>query len=805
MYDLTALQLLLVVNTYLLLALVVFGLSVKALACQLQGGHQCGRQHRKLKSLVALPLVLSCLALLAIGLFAVGMAHGSRPQGYQVILFVLGCLLPVVLLIIWLVGSLWLDGLWVVLIAALFAYLLLINPALYVQYWADSNAPGAQLWMARHAAQGEGGLELSESTARRWYSRAAQNGSAEAQYHMAATARRQSEALKWYRLAAEQNNLPAMVQLARRGQGDDERLVWLQRAVARNHPEALYMQARKTMSSDLPEARRWLLQAAEQGSRQAMLSLVAEFRRGGVLFAQSDVTAEQWQTRLKETQPDAAEPAHFTQAFIEQALFEAQRMAEKVREGDPLTLYTLGREWLQHPAKDADLHTRAVAHLSRAADQHADAALELARLAIASSASAAINAEALRWYQLAASNNNLSALKTLIRYYIDQPDADAAMLRQSLHYNQRLLELLQPATDSSARLTRQHWAFQYRDTQQRLARLNRLGGSWRQARAQAAENPQHEYLLATELLKDRQFALGMQHLRSAARRNDSDARYALAVRTLRGPRSFSEEVQAISELQALDKLGFLPASLRLGSLYQSGSGVVPRNFYLSRQLLRKVAADTSLSQRADRWLARVPDFINSLALQPGRDVSSQLDDWYQRARTQVQDTELLRQQYLNLLDHFRDADGMRRQLEGPEVESAANSFYQLAQTLQSHDLGEATQWLRRAARSGDNDARYDLAVRMLRGKKNTPEQQQELVHWANTAARSGHVGALVFLANRHRDGYGGFEQNSDLARDYYRQALAGQHSTIVFAGRVAGRDIRIERVSIENALRALNE
>ena len=53
MGDLTPIQLLIVVNTYLLLAFVLFGLSSSDLICQLQKGTRCAKRHRVIKSIVA--------------------------------------------------------------------------------------------------------------------------------------------------------------------------------------------------------------------------------------------------------------------------------------------------------------------------------------------------------------------------------------------------------------------------------------------------------------------------------------------------------------------------------------------------------------------------------------------------------------------------------------------------------------------------------------------------------------------------------------------------------------------------------
>jgi hypothetical protein len=90
MSDLSTTYLLLIVNTYVLLTLSLFALSAGDLVCRLRKGSRCAKRHHALKCIVALPLMLSCLALLGAGLFTIGMAHGSRPKDYQLLLFVLG-------------------------------------------------------------------------------------------------------------------------------------------------------------------------------------------------------------------------------------------------------------------------------------------------------------------------------------------------------------------------------------------------------------------------------------------------------------------------------------------------------------------------------------------------------------------------------------------------------------------------------------------------------------------------------------------------------------------------------------------
>ena len=105
----------------------------------------------------------------------------------------------------------------------LVACLLFFNPAVYLGLWAVSGIQSAQMWMARHCQAGEGGLQQSESVARTWYQKAAENGHSDARYMMGATARRRKTARKWFLLAAQQGHVGAMVQMARLGRSVEER------------------------------------------------------------------------------------------------------------------------------------------------------------------------------------------------------------------------------------------------------------------------------------------------------------------------------------------------------------------------------------------------------------------------------------------------------------------------------------------------------------------------------------------------------------------------------------------------------
>ncbi|MFT7460515.1 MAG: TPR repeat protein, partial [Planctomycetota bacterium] len=782
MSSLEPISLLLIVNAYLLLALALFALSASDLVCRLQSGSRCAKRHRLFKSIIAVPLILSALAVLAGGLFVVGLSHGSRPEDYQVILFIVACLALVMLLIVWAIGSLWLDTLWTLLVTALLGYLLFINPAIYVQYWADSNSQWAQMWMARHYETGKGGLAQSNSRARSWYKKAAENGNRDAQYMMASTARRGREALKWYRQAAELGHVGAMVQMARMGSDAEERQRWLMLAVDEDHPEALFMLSQHRMKSDLPEARRLLLDAAEKGSRTAISFLINEYRQGGVLFDRDDASANHLSAVLEKMPVSSMEPAYLDRVKIQQSIIQSE--GEKIREGELDTLYRQALSFLHHPAKDSILNDRAVNYLTRAAKEgHSEAALELAKLETQKAKSMQPNTEALKWYEMAANNNSQEAMETLARFYKAQPNADTADLEKSLGYNERLLTLLQITNDKKHQLTHDHWTGEYRDTQKRIAQLARLGGSWEGAEKQAEESAEKEYLLAKELLNNRQYDEGMQHMRSAAQRNNSKAQLELVSKTLQGPRSFKQEVDAISTLQALDQKGFLEASLKLATIYQSSTGLVPRNYYLSRELLRKAQADPALAEKTLRALSRIPDFIEGLEIKPEDLPHAKIEAWYQQANTQDIDKVLLQQQYDTLVDHFREIGA----LENQATTVNGKAQYEIAQTLQSHSLTEAMAWLERSAKNGYGQAQYELALRMIRGKKNTAEQQQALKQWAITAADNGHVGALAFLAAQYRNGLGGFEKNTELAKDYYMKALYSSEDEILYESRIAGR------------------
>ena len=800
MNELSAAQLLLIVNGYVFLAFLLFGMSARGIVCRVWDGKWCKKKLRFFRFLIAIIPMISCLAILAMGLFALGMSHGSRPENYQVALFILGCLGPFFLLVVWCFGVLLTDLLWAAAMVMVLIYFSLINPALYIRCWANSNFAWAQLWLVEQYQQGTGGLKQSDSMARVWTEKAALNGSAEAQYEFAKIQKRSKKARTFFLMAAEQGHAEAMIHLVRLTRDKSERQHWLNSALVLGHPEAFYISAREEMSRNLPSARELMTEAAEKGSRSAMVYLISEYQTGGVLFDQDRLLVQKWTAILDDTPEAESDPDYLTEIWIDQKRVVIDQNRAKADRAEDL--FKRAKTFLRHPAKDDVLHERALRYLRSAAEAGSgEAALRLANIITQETGAAVLPPEALHWYEIAAENDSARALKELTMFFKDKPEATVEDLKRSERYNTQLLDILgQQKLKGSTRLQIQNWSGELRDTQKDIQQLNTLGGSWQEAARLAKEDPEKEYLLAQELIASRQYEKGMERMRSAAARGNPDARFKQAVQTLNGPRSFTQEIEAAHEFQELDRQGYLPASFRLGMLYQSNTGLVPKNLYLARELYKKVLADESLREKAERRLKNGFQIIERLAIEEGDDSLQKIEAWYAAVSgaEQEHDPVLAEHQYKVYKNHFRNYDELRRLAEAGDD----HAQYELAQTLQSQNLSEAMQWLKRSAENDNSDAEYELAVRMIRGKKNSPETVLELQRHALGAAEKGHVGAMAFVAAQYRSGRGGFKQDSVLAEKYYSQALAATEGDTLYRGEVAGKAIIIKRSSVERLIEA---
>ncbi len=509
-----------------------------------------------------------------------------------------------------------------------------------MHYWAEDNYQWAQLWMGNHYEEGSGGLDQVKSTGRAWYKKAALNGSAKAQYKMAQTERHSKNAKKYYLMAAEQGHVDAMIQLIRLSRDEHERQHWLAKAMANN----------------------W-----------------------GLVLTNAP---------LAET-----DHPHLTEIHINQQLEEPKEKGITAEGHVPISLFRQANSFLRHPAKDDILHKRALKYLEKVADAgYGDAALQLAQIVRKEDKASELTVEALHWYEMAASEGNIRALKELTLYFMEKPGVTVEDLAKSEEYNRQLLQKMQAGKGELNTFSQQNWMGELRDTTKVRAQLQRLGGSWQEASLQAENDPNKEYQLAKELLASRQYKSGMVRMRSAAEKGSMSARFELTVKILNGPRSFSGEVRAITDLQDLAWQSFLPACFRLGLLYQSDTGLVPKNLYLARELFLKVQADTELKENAGQRLKNGFGPIKGLQIKQDAKVLGQIEEWYSAAIVEEEDPTLLQQQFHALQNHFGDIGEMKRRAE----EGDSNAQYNLAQMLQSHNLSEAMQWLQLAADNGNN-------------------------------------------------------------------------------------------------------
>lgn len=99
--------------------------------------------------------------------------------------------------------------------------------------------------------------------------------------------------------------------------------------------------------------------------------------------------------------------------------------------------------------------------------------------------------------------------------------------------------------------------------------------------------------------------------------------------------------------------------------------------------------------------------------------------------------------------------------------SAAKSPAAAAPTVASTQAADTLK----AAQAGDADAQFRVAKSLLYDTSRGKEAAAEAVGWLNTAAESGHTGAMVQLGKLYRTGLGVL-QNFDLAVEWMRKAAA---------------------------------
>ncbi|KAG0250386.1 hypothetical protein DFQ27_009425, partial [Actinomortierella ambigua] len=181
---------------------------------------------------------------------------------------------------------------------------------------AEQGSASAQNNLARMYEEGQGGVQ-SDVEAVKWYTKAAEQGSASAQNNLARMyeegqggVQSDVEAVKWYTKAAEQGDAGAQNNLGwmyKEGQGVDqsdvEAVQWFMKAAEQGHAFAqhnlgwMYQYGRGVEQNDV-EAVQWYTKAAEQGGAGAQNNL-GMYKEGQGVY-QSDIEAVQWFTKAAE-------------------------------------------------------------------------------------------------------------------------------------------------------------------------------------------------------------------------------------------------------------------------------------------------------------------------------------------------------------------------------------------------------------------------------------------------------------------------------------------------------------------------
>lgn len=145
---------------------------------------------------------------------------------------------------------------------------------------ADAGHAEAQVLLAQILDKAE-----FDTEAIAYFRKAALQGSAEGEFGLGSmyaggegTARDEREALRWYRLAA--------------GRGHDRAILVLALAHLRGD---LGLTDRR---HDDPQARLWIMKAAEKGDLQAMGGLAAALRNGDFGFSKDPVQASDWEAKI---------------------------------------------------------------------------------------------------------------------------------------------------------------------------------------------------------------------------------------------------------------------------------------------------------------------------------------------------------------------------------------------------------------------------------------------------------------------------------------------------------------------------
>jgi TPR repeat protein len=567
------------------LLLLLLSVSSYALLLRLRPGRSGARPALRFRTRLAvlLPAWLLWAVWVAFGAYWLGLAGlvgGSVGFALLGVAAVIVFALFSLLLVSWLRGRIWADAGMVAMIAVALAVVAVQYTVWICEPLGHSGFTTAQICAGRLYAEGRGGALRDMNVATGWYRRAAEAGSAKAQFILGSTIPVRQQREHWLDKATAQGHGAAAYDLyVLLGQRDED-LPRLQLAVDQGHADARYRLALRLISGtgvarDLPRARTLLQTAAAAGSALAMRELALAYAGDGILFDHSDELSRQWESRARAApQPDrhASEDERLSAVTFASNLEGTRARYAAASSGDPAAQQAIAREILAGAHDDPALVAKAYGWLERAAARGgADAQLAVAEYYLGlPSPTSAQQDRGRQWLIAAADNGHQAALRRLVTAYKKGEFGLSRDLEKAKVYGERLFKALE--ADGVAR-NQGPWlsaSWEYADTVQQLKReREQYLPPDALARAAKAGDAQAQYHLSREVMP-RDFDAGVALLHAAADGGFAEAQYH-AARRVRTRKSTPEALRrAVGWLTAAAAQGHRGAMHELGMVYMQG-------------------------------------------------------------------------------------------------------------------------------------------------------------------------------------------------------------------------------------------
>ncbi len=656
---LPTLQNLPVFYTVLISLLLLFGLSAYSLYLRLRR-QPPGSGFAWLKGLALLPLWLLCLLWTGLSI-ALGVFAGAMAGSWLLPLLALG-LLPLFVLLSWgyyrwIRGGVAADTGGLLLVSALVLGVFVMQRLWLCEPLAWSGLGYGQLCTARLYEHGDGGAIRNESTARDWYTQAAEQGVAAAEYAVAGFTYAPAEKLAWYTRAADHGHAAAAYQLYWLLEKTDPgaALQRLQAAVEQGHAGAQYRLGSLSMSNyggvdrDLPRTRELWLQSARSGYITAIRALAIAHARDDLLFDYDPEASRHWEQQARKLAPSHPE-VPVIERVVEmnwehwlQELRERRALAEA---GDADAQMAIGQEILQRGRTDPAMIAKAYGWIERAAESGSvEAQYEVANHYLKAEPA---GEQGRRWLLAAAGNGHEEALRKVISGYKQETWGLPRDLQRSKAYSEALFAVF---TARGMLRNDPDWmraGWEYNDTLKQIKKeAERYLPPDELKRQSDAGDPAAMYHQGIEL-RSTSYAEGMVLLTAAAEAGYPQAQYEVARGYRTRKRTEQEEQQAVDWLTAAAQSGHRGAMVDLGIVYLQGIKRIglERNPYRAKQWFEQAIQDqedTVYSQQTgngrgwkytvdsvNRWLSKIPEPVTRLDLEglDGAQRRAAIEQWY---------------------------------------------------------------------------------------------------------------------------------------------------------------------------------